>query len=57
MKTVNVVDGKAMGIELPEGTPKLVIAVIDGDDVMILGDGNGCFATIDGEIQDGANVL
>ncbi len=57
MKTVHVVDGKAMGVDMPEGAPSVVIAVIDGDDVMILGDGNGCFATIDGDIQDGANVL
>ncbi|MBP3385674.1 MAG: methionine--tRNA ligase [Candidatus Methanomethylophilaceae archaeon] len=57
MKTVHVVDGKAMGVDMPEDAPSVVIAVIDGDDVMILGDGNGCFATIDGDIQDGANVL
>lgn len=57
MKTVHVVDGKAMGVEMPEGSPSVVIAVIDGDDVMILGDGKGCYATIDGDIQDGANVL
>lgn len=57
MKTVHVVDGKAMGVDMPADAPKVVIAVIDGDDVMILGDGKGCFATIDGDIQDGANVL
>ena len=57
MKTVHVVDGKAMGVDMPADAPKVVIAVIDGDDVMILGDGNGCYATIDGDIQDGANVL
>ena len=57
MKTVHVVDGKAMGVDMPADAPKVVIAVIDGDDVMILGDGKGCYATIDGDIQDGANVL
>lgn len=57
MKTAHVVDGKAMGVDMPADAPKVVIAVIDGDDVMILGDGKGCFATIDGDIQDGANVL
>lgn len=57
MKTVNVVDGKAMGVQLPEGAPKVVVAITDGDDVVILGDGKGCYATVDGEIRDGANVL
>lgn len=57
MKTVHVVDGKAMGVDMPADAPKVVIAVIDGDEVMILGDGKGCYATIDGDIQDGANVL
>ncbi len=57
MKTVHVKDGKAMGIDMPADAPAVVIAVIDGGDVMILGDGKGCFATIDGDIRDGANVL
>lgn len=56
MKTVHVVDGKAMGVPVPGDAPKIVIAVIDGDDVMILGDGKGCYATVDEDIQDGAPV-
>ena len=44
-------------IELPEGAPSRVAAVIDGDKAVVLGDGNGCVMTVDGEITDGAPAL
>lgn len=43
-------------IELPEGAPARVAAVVDGERIAVLGDGRGCVATVDGEIQDGAGV-
>jgi hypothetical protein len=54
-----VKDGKFLGmdIELPEGSPERVAAVIDGEKAIVLGDGNGCVMTVDGEITDGAPAL
>ena len=59
IKVAKVVDGKFMGmdIELPEGAPERVAAVIDGDRAIVLGDGNGCVMTVDGDIKDGAPAL
>ncbi len=59
IKVAEVRDGKFLGmdIELPEGAPARVAAVIDGDKVVVLGDGNGCVMTVDGEITDGAPAL
>ena len=59
IKVAKVVDGKFMGmdIELPEGAPERVAAVIDGDKAVVLGDGNGCVMTVDGDIKDGAPAL
>ncbi len=59
IKVAKVVDGKFMGmdIELPEGAPARVAAVIDGDRAVVLGDGNGCVMSVDGEITDGAPAL
>lgn len=58
IKVAKVRDGKFMGmdIELPEGAPECIAAVIDGDKAIPLGDGRGCVMTIDGEIVDGAPV-
>ena len=59
IKVAKVKDGKFMGmdIELPEGSPERVAAVIDGEKAIVLGDGNGCVMTVDGEITDGAPAL
>ncbi len=59
IKVAKVVGGKFMGmdIELPEGAPERVAAVIDGDRAIVLGDGNGCVMTVDGDIKDGAPAL
>ena len=59
IKVAEVKDGKFMGmdIELPEGAPSRVAAVIDGDRAIVLGDGNGCVMTVDGDITDGAPAL
>lgn len=59
MKVAKVVDGKFMGmpIELPEGSPERVVAVIDGENVIPLTDGNGCVMTVESDIMDGAPAL
>lgn len=59
IKVAKVVDGKFLGmdIDLPEGSPERVAAVIDGEKAIVLGDGNGCVMTVDGEITDGAPAL
>ena len=59
IKVAQVKDGKFLGmdIDLPEGAPTRVAAVIDGDRAIVLGDGNGCVMTVDGEITDGAPAL
>ena len=59
IKVAKVVGGKFMGmdIELPEGAPERVAAVIDGDKAVVLGDGKGCVMTVDGDIKDGAPAL
>lgn len=60
MKVSSVRDGVlaagGMRIELPAGAPPRVAAVMDGDRAVVLGDGKGCVATVDGEIKDGAGV-
>ncbi len=43
-------------IDVPEGHPKFIAAVIDEDKVVPLSDGKGCIATVDTEITDGAGV-
>ena len=60
-KVSTVKDGKfnyngGMDIALPEGAPDKVVAVLDGDRIMVLGDGKSCVGTVDKEITDGANV-
>ena len=60
MKVSSVKDGvfvsEGAGIELPAGAPARVAAVVDGGRVLVLGDGKGCVATVDGDIKDGAGV-
>ena len=60
-KVSTVKDGKfnyngGMDIALPAGAPERVVAVIDGDKALVLGDGKDCVGTVDREITDGANV-
>ena len=59
MKVAKVIDGKFMGmdIELPEGAPERIVAVIDGDKAVPLSDGNGCLVTVESDIMDGAPAL
>ena len=59
IRVAKVVDGKFMGrpIELPEGAPEYVAAILDGDETLVLSDGKGCVMTVDSEIKDGAPVL
>ncbi len=58
IKVARVVDGKFLGkdIQLPEGAPERVAAVIDGDEVVVFGDGKGCVMTVESDITDGADV-
>ena len=59
IKVAKVKDGKFLGmdIDLPEGAPSRVAAVIDGDRAIVLGDGNGCLVTVESDIMDGAPAL
>lgn len=59
IKVAKVTDGKFLGmdIELPEGAPERVVAVIDGDKAIALSDGNGCFMTVESDIMDGAPAI
>lgn len=59
MRIAKVTDGKFMGmdIELPEGAPERIVAVIDGDKAVPLSDGKGCLVTVEKDIMDGAPAL
>ena len=59
MKVAKVIDRKFMGmdIELPEGAPERIVAVIDGDRAVPLSDGKGCLVTVEKDIMDGAPAL
>ncbi len=39
-----------------EGLPLRTVAVVDGESIVLLGDGSECVATVDGNIMDGAGV-
>ena len=58
IKVACVKDGRFLGkeISLPEGAPERVAAVIDGDDIVVFGDGKGCVMTVESDITDGADV-
>ncbi len=60
MKVSSVKDGKLTvgpeGTEIPAETPSAVVAVIDGEEAILLGDGKGTFATLDRDITDGASI-
>jgi methionyl-tRNA synthetase len=60
IKVSSIKDGKFMGkdIKLPANAPRMVTAVIDGDNVIPLGDGKECVITVDDDspILDGADV-
>lgn len=51
---VFISSGKA--IRLPADAPLYVAAVMDGENLIPLSDGNGCVATVDSQIMDGAGV-
>ena len=59
MKVAKVVDGKFMGmdIDLPEGAPERIVAVIDDGKAVPLSDGNGCLVTVGSDITDGAPAI
>ncbi|MBQ7702366.1 MAG: methionine--tRNA ligase [Candidatus Methanomethylophilaceae archaeon] len=62
LKVASIINGKfnidgGKDIELPEGAPSRLVAVVDTDGKLIpLSDAKGCIATVDKEITDGANV-
>ncbi len=58
MKIAKVKDGKFLGmdIDLPEGAPERIVAVIDGDKAVPLSAG-GCLVTVESDITDGAPAL
>lgn len=45
-----------MKADVPTECPSVAAAVIDGDAIVLLSDGNGSVATVDSDITDGANV-
>ena len=45
-----------MEINIPEGAPGRIAAVIDGEKAIALSDGKDCLATVDSDIIDGAGV-
>ena len=50
-------DGKILGADAPEGCPETAAFVFDGDQMIPMTDGNGCFITVDdGDFIDGARV-
>ena len=59
IKVARVRDGKFLGreIDLPEGSPEVVAAVMDGDEMVPLGDGKGCVMTVESDVMDGADVV
>ncbi len=59
IKVARIAGGKFMGrdIDLPEGSPEVVAAVIDGDSTIVFGDGKGCVMTVESDIMDGADVV
>lgn len=54
--TANKLISNDMNIVLPDDAPERITAIIDGDEVLTLSDGNGCIATVDTDIIDGAGV-
>jgi len=59
IKVSSIKDGKLVseGIAIKEkGAPPKAAAVIDSGNAILLSDGNGCYAVVDREIKDGANV-
>jgi methionyl-tRNA synthetase len=58
MKVAKVKDGKFLGmdVDLPEGAPERIVAVIDGDKAVPLSAG-GCLVTVESDITDGAPAL
>ena len=60
IKVSSIKDGKFMGkdIKLPANPPRMVTAIVDGDNVIPFGDGKDCVITIDDDsgIIDGADV-
>ena len=57
IKVGKVADGKVLGGDVPEGAPEAVAFVYDGDQRVPMGDGKGCFITVDTmDFVDGAAV-
>ena len=59
MKISRIENGKFLGmdIDLPEGAPERIVAVIDGGRAVPLSDGNGCLVTVESDITDGAPAI
>ncbi len=60
MKVSTVKDGcfvsENVKIDVPAGTPDVIVGVVDDGKVIPLSDGNGCFATVARTLKDGAGV-
>ena len=58
IKVAKVVDGKFLGmdIDLPEGAPERIVAVVDGDKVIPFMTEDGVVMTVESDIMDGADV-
>lgn len=57
IKVGKVKDGKVLGGDAPEGAPACMAFVYDGNDRLPMGDGKGCYITVDSpDFVDGAAV-
>lgn len=57
IKVGKVEGGKVLGFEAPADAPIAMAYVFDGDEKLPLGDGNGCYITVDNlDFKDGALV-
>jgi len=59
IKVSSIKNGKLVSEDIAvkeKGAPPKAAAVIDNGNAILLSDGNGCYAVVDREIKDGANV-
>ncbi len=57
IKVGKVAGGKVLGMDAPEGAPAAMAFVYDGENVVPMGDGKGCYITVDNlDFTDGAAV-
>ncbi len=57
IKVGKVAGGKVLGMDVPEGAPAAMAFVFDGEKSIPMGDGKGCYITVDNlDFTDGAAV-